>query len=98
MRRDASAGTVCAPKSKPCRIPAKEKKRKSSIDLNRGAASGPGHFRKARDDGACDIVKTLRACSVFAERRHRLAGVPTDANARIDFHFAKHRHTISDRG
>src|SRR2546422_11488235 len=97
MRRDACAGTACLPKLKRCETPEKEKKREASIDLNRWTASGPGNFRQSRDDRACDAVKTLCAGAVFAERRHRLAGVSTDADARIDFHFAKHRNTISDR-
>src|SRR5260370_9634682 len=97
MRKDACAGTVWAPRSKRCRIPAREKKREASIDLNRGAAGSAGHFREARDYSARDIVETLRARGVFAERRHRLASVPTDANARIDFHFAKDRHTVGQR-
>jgi len=33
---DACAGTVCLPRSKRCRIPAKEKKREASIDLDAG--------------------------------------------------------------
>src|ERR1700682_4628832 len=98
MRRDACDATVCWPRLKRCTIPPKEKKRKSSIDLNRGAASGPGHFRQSRDYSARDVIETLCACGVFAESRHRLAGVPSDSNARIDFHFAKHRNAVSQRG
>src|SRR5205814_10723750 len=74
------------------------KKREASVDLNRGAAHGARHLRQARDDGAGDGVETLRTCAIFAERRHRLASVPTDANARIDFNFAKYRHAVSQRG
>src|SRR6266404_681765 len=98
MRRDACAAIVCLPRSKRCRIPAKQRKREASIDLNRWAASGAGHFHKTRDDSARDVVETLRACGVFAESRHRLAGVPPDTNARIDFNLAKHGHAVSQRG
>src|SRR5260370_5610152 len=98
MRMDVCAAIVCWPRSKRCRIPTKEKKRKSSIDLDRGSASRAGNFRQARDDSARNIVETLRACAFLAERRHRLAGVPPNSNARIDFNFAKNRHTVSNRG
>src|SRR5713101_1487678 len=98
MRRAACAGTVCAPRSRHCRIPAKEKKREASIDLDRWAAGAPSNFRQARDYGARDIVETLRTCGVFAESRHRLAGIATDANARIDFNFAKDGHAVGQRG
>src|SRR5260370_318747 len=98
MRRDACAGAACLLRSKRYRIPPKQKKRKSSIDLDRGSASRARNFRQARDDSARNIVETLRACASLAKRRHRLAGVPPNANARIDLHLAKNRHAISDRG
>ena len=42
------------PKSKRCKTPAREKKRKTSIDLDRWAAGGAGHFREAIGYGARD--------------------------------------------
>src|SRR5712691_8518221 len=97
MTKGACAAIVCWPRSKRCRIPTKEKKRKSSIDLDRGAACRARNLRQTRDDSPRDAVETLRTRALFSQRRHRLAGVPADSNARIDFHFAQHRHTISDR-
>src|SRR2546428_8104552 len=98
MQRNAFAGTVCLPKSQRCKIPEKEKKRKVSIDLNRWAASRASNFLQSRHYRPRDTVETLRARALFAQRRHRLAGISADANARIDFHFAQHRDAISDRG
>src|SRR5713101_1454477 len=98
MRKGASAATACLPRFKRCRIPPKVKKRRSSIDLNRGSASRACNFRQARDDRPRKIVETPRTRPVFTERRHRLAGIPADSNARINLNFAEYGHAIGDGG
>src|SRR5258706_10597000 len=97
MRRDASVRTVCAPRSQHYGGPAKEKNREASVDLNRGAG-GCAHFSEAIHDSTRQGVQTFRARALFAERGNRLARIATDSNARIDFNFAQHWHTVSQRG
>jgi hypothetical protein len=67
MRRDAFAETVCWPRSKRCKIPQKQKKRDTSIDLNRGAAGGAGDFGDARGNGTRNIIKALGSSAIFTE-------------------------------
>src|SRR5260370_17949063 len=82
--KGACAAIVCWPRSKRCRNPAKGRKRKASIDLNRGDASRPGHFRQARDYSARDVVEALRTFGVYTEGGDGLPGVSSDTNARTD--------------
>src|SRR2546428_12983181 len=92
MRRDASAGTVCWPRSKLCKIPRKQKKPEISIDLNRWAAGGAGNFLEAVGDGAGHFVEAFRGGRGLAERGHGVACISTDADAGGDFKFAQHPH------
>src|SRR5437879_11933505 len=98
MRRDASAGTVCWPRSKLCKIPRKQKKPEISIDLNRWAAGGAGNFLEAVGDGAGHFVEALRGGRGLAERGNGRACNSTDASAGIDFTFAEHRHAVRNGG
>src|SRR5216683_6353906 len=97
-RRHACARTVCVPRLKLYKTSTSKKKLETSVDLDGRAADGAGDFGEARSDGARNAVKILRAGSVFAERRHGLAGIATHADARIDFNFAEHGHAIGKRG
>src|SRR5260370_28436579 len=82
--KGACAAIVCWPRSKRCRNPAKGRKRKASIDLNRGDASRPGHFRQARDYSARDVVDALRTFGVYTVGGDVPPGVASDTNARTD--------------
>src|SRR5260370_33947555 len=97
-RRHACARTVCVPRLKLYETSTSKKKLETSVDLNGRAADGAGDFGEAIGDGARDIVKTLRAGAMFAERGHGFAGVAANANARIDFNFAEHGYAIGDGG
>src|SRR6266849_7964376 len=97
MQRDAFVRTACATKSQRCRSLTEEKKREASVDLNRGTG-GCAHFSEAIHDSTRQGVQTLRTRSLFAERGNRLAGIAADSNPRINFNFAQHGHTVSQRG
>src|SRR5712664_3871491 len=97
MPRDVSVRTACVPRSQRYRSPAKGKKREASVDLNRGAG-GCAHFNEAIHDSTRDGVQTLRASALLAKRSNRFAGIAADSNPRINFNFAQHGHTVSQRG
>src|SRR6266446_2171416 len=97
MQKDASVRTACVPRSQNYRSSTKERKREASVDLNRGT-SGCAHFSEAIHNSTRHGVQTFRASALFAKRGNRLAGIAADSNARINFNFAQHGHTVSQRG
>src|SRR6266446_6448997 len=97
MQRDASVRTACATKSQRYRSLTEEKKREASVDLNRGTG-GCAHFNEAIHHSTRQGVQTFRARALFAESSNRLSGIAANSNPRINFNFAEHRHTVSQRG
>src|SRR5713101_2386635 len=71
---------------------------RSLVNLHGRTKRRRSKLRKARDDGVRDAVQTFRRGCVFAERSDGLPGIAADANARINFNFAEHRHSVSMRG
>src|SRR2546430_1292777 len=73
-------------------------KKGSLVDLDRRAAGSAGDFGEAMSDGARDSIQALCARASFTKGRDRLAGIAANADARINFNFAKHGHAIGDGG
>ncbi len=62
------------------------------------ALGGRAEFGEPRCEGVRQGVEAARGSGVFALRCDGLAGIATDADARIDFDFAEDGHAVSDRG
>src|SRR5579859_2059141 len=69
-----------------------------SVDLDGGTLGGGGDLGEAGSDGAGEGVEALRSGSGFAEGSDGFAGVPADADARIDFDFAEDGNAVGDGG
>src|SRR5579859_5378135 len=69
-----------------------------SVDLDGWTLGGGGDLGEAGSDGAGEGVEALRSGSGFAEGSDGFAGVPADADARIDFDFAEDGNAVGDGG